>query len=352
VAIQQIDGGRQIRSGTITTTQLSGSAAITDGQLATSYIKTDGTRAFTGDVSHGTHKITSLADGTADADAATVGQLKALVNGLDQKASVRVATTAAGTLASSFANGSTVDGVTLATGNDILIKNQAAGAENGVYTVNASGAPTRRSDADASAEVTGGFTVWVNEGTTNGDTQWTLTTNDAITLGTTSLTFTQTDKSALTFGGGLTKSGNAVTRDDLTGDVTTTGNGTATTIANNAVTNAKMADAAVGIAELSATGTPNATTFLRGDNTWATPGGGGTLTPTNFVTRETPSGTVNGSNVTFTLANTPTAGTEHVYLNGLLQEPGAGNDYTISGAAITYLTAPLANDKIRVSYLK
>jgi hypothetical protein len=39
-------------------------------------------------------------------------------------------------------------------------------------------------------------------------------------------------------------------------------------------------------------------------------------------------------------------------LNGLLQEPGAGNDYTISGAAITYLTAPLANDKIRVSYLK
>jgi hypothetical protein len=72
---------------------------------------------------------------------------------------------------------------------------------------------------------------------------------------------------------------------------------------------------------------------------------GGTM-----VTRETPTGLVNGSNVTFTLANTPTAGTEQVYLNGILQEPGAGNDYTISGATITYLTAPVANDKIRVSY--
>ena len=71
---------------------------------------------------------------------------------------------------------------------------------------------------------------------------------------------------------------------------------------------------------------------------------------TNFVDRETPTGLVNGSNVTYTLAFTPVAGSEHVYLNGILQEPGAGNDYTISGATITYLTAPVSGDKIRVSY--
>lgn len=71
-----------------------------------------------------------------------------------------------------------------------------------------------------------------------------------------------------------------------------------------------------------------------------------------FVVRETPAGTVNGSNVTFTLANTPVAGTEEVYLNGLLQEPGAGNDYTIASAVITYLTAPLTGDKVRASYRK
>src|SRR5215471_18066940 len=74
--------------------------------------------------------------------------------------------------------------------------------------------------------------------------------------------------------------------------------------------------------------------------------------PASFVTRETPSGSVNGSNTTFTLANTPLVGTEMVFLNGILQEPGAGNDYTISGATITYLAAPLTNDKLRVSYQK
>lgn len=71
---------------------------------------------------------------------------------------------------------------------------------------------------------------------------------------------------------------------------------------------------------------------------------------TIFVTRETPSGSVNGSNTTFTLANTPTAGSEELYLNGMLMEPGAGNDYTISGATITMLSAPTTGEKIRVNY--
>ncbi len=75
--------------------------------------------------------------------------------------------------------------------------------------------------------------------------------------------------------------------------------------------------------------------------------GGGTPT---FHTRETPTGAVNGSNTSYTLATTPTAGSEEVYLNGLLQEPGAGNDYTISGGTITYLAAPISGDKIRVNY--
>ena len=137
-------------------------------------------------------KASGLADGTATDDAATVGQLNAAVRGFDWKASVRAATTAAGTLASSFENGDIIDGVTLATGDRILIKNQASGSENGIYTVNASGAPTRAVDADASAEVTAGLSVFVEEGTTNADTGWTLTTDGAITLGTTALTFVKT----------------------------------------------------------------------------------------------------------------------------------------------------------------
>jgi len=105
------------------------------------------------------------------------------------KANVRAATTVNGTLATAFANSQVIDGVTLATGNRILLKNQTTGAANGIYTVNASGAPTRATDADTSAEVTSGMSTLVQEGTTNGNTQWALSTNNPITLGTTALTF-------------------------------------------------------------------------------------------------------------------------------------------------------------------
>ena len=76
------------------------------------------------------------------------------------------------------------------------------------------------------------------------------------------------------------------------------------------------------------------------------------LIASNFVDKEAPSGAYNGSNTTYSLANTPVSGSEHVYLNGGLQESGAGNDYTVTGATITMLTAPLASDKIRISYRK
>lgn len=76
------------------------------------------------------------------------------------------------------------------------------------------------------------------------------------------------------------------------------------------------------------------------------------LSQSNFIINEAPAGTIDGSNVTFTLANTPVAGTEQVRLNGLGQISGAGNDYTISGAVITYLAAPKTGDIIRVDYMK
>lgn len=82
------------------------------------------------------------------------------------------------------------------------------------------------------------------------------------------------------------------------------------------------------------------------------PSGGG-LASTNFVYNETPSGTINGSNVTFTLANTPTSGKVTIYKNGVLQAPTT--DYTISGGTITFVTAPNTNpysDILTANYMK
>ena len=76
------------------------------------------------------------------------------------------------------------------------------------------------------------------------------------------------------------------------------------------------------------------------------------LTTANYVVRETPSGAVNGTNTEFTLAFAPTLGSESVFLNGILQEPGTGNDYTIASNTITFLFTPVSGDKIRVSYIK
>ena len=129
---------------------------------------------------------------------------------MDIKESVRVATTANGTLATAFANGQTVGGVSVATGDRILLKDQSTATENGVYTVNASGAPTRATDFDSSTDVTAGAFVFVEEGT-NADQGFVLTNNGTITIGSTSLSFTQFSGAGnLNAGDGLTKTGSQI----------------------------------------------------------------------------------------------------------------------------------------------
>ena len=161
-----------------------------------------------------TGRIMSLTDPSSDQDAATKAYVDSVASGLDVKESVRAASTANGTLASAFANGQTLDGVTLATGDRILLKHQSTASENGVYTVNASGAPTRATDYDSTAEVTTGAFTFVEEGTVNQSTGWTLTTTGTITLGSTSLSYTQFSGAGLiTPGDGLDKSGNTLSVD-------------------------------------------------------------------------------------------------------------------------------------------
>ncbi|MER2095773.1 MAG: phage tail protein, partial [Pseudomonas qingdaonensis] len=103
----------------------------------------------------------------------------------DFKHSVLAATTVAITLSGL----QTVDGVALTAGARVLVKNQAAAKDNGLYVVVAGGAWTRCPDADASAKVTPGLLVLVERGTANGDSAWQLITDAPITLGVTALAF-------------------------------------------------------------------------------------------------------------------------------------------------------------------
>jgi hypothetical protein len=117
--------------------------------------------------------------------------VQALVTiGRQNKASVRVATTTAGTFASSYENGDTVDGVVLVTTDSILIQHGADPKLYGIYTVNASGAPTRRTDADTGAELVGA-TVYVREGTVNKGKTFSCSNSTTPTLGVDAITFVQ-----------------------------------------------------------------------------------------------------------------------------------------------------------------
>jgi len=205
---------------------------------------------------------------------------------------------------------------------------------------------------DTWAEVPG-MMVSVEQGTVNADTLWLSTADPGGTLGTTSITFVQIPgPSDVIAGAGLLRTGQTI--DFVAADNSLTVN----------ADNAQVKLNAAGAITVSGTGlqvgVDNTTIEINTNALRVKPGGigetqlgaGTYLRKVDKITRETPAGTINGSNTTFTLANTPVVGSEEVFLNGILQEPGAGNDYTISGGTITYLTAPATGDRLRVSYMK
>jgi hypothetical protein len=169
---------------TITLPDASGTVILTTNKVTD---LTAPTSAFT----MNSQLITNVADPVSAQDAATKNYVDSVAQGLDVKASVRVATTAAVTLSTDLENGDTLDGVTLATGDRVLVKNQSTGSENGIYVVKASGAPDRALDANSNADVTSGMFTFVEQGTVNGNSGWVLTTDNPITLDTTALTFAQ-----------------------------------------------------------------------------------------------------------------------------------------------------------------
>lgn len=135
----------------------------------------------------GGQKLSGVGDPSAPADAVTLAYLQAFIRGLAWKQFARAASTGNVTLSGP---GAAIDGVALAAGDRVLLKNQTAPAENGVYVWNgAASALTRATDLNSEAGLRSAV-VPVTEGTANKDTLWIQTTDGAIVVGTTAIAWT------------------------------------------------------------------------------------------------------------------------------------------------------------------
>lgn len=337
-----------------------------DTQVRTSRL--DQMAAPTADVSHNNTKITNLADPVNAQDAATKAYVDASRSGLDVKQSVLAASTAPVTVTYNATGGTstrgqitaapnTLDGVTLTANARILLKDQSTAAQNGIWVVStvgtgANGVWDRATDFDADAEVTAGAFAFVEQGTTNADSGWVLTTDNPITIGGasgTALTFAQfSGAGTITAGSGLTKTGSTLNVGAGTGitvnadDVALTGQALAF---HSLATNGIVARTASNtVAARTVTGTADRVTVTNGDGVSGNPtldiastyAGQATITTLGTIATGTWQGTAVGLQYGGTGANLSGDANGTIYKKGAsgFTAATAGTDYLNDSSTI------------------
>ena len=254
----------QIAAGVIVDADVNGSAAIAESKLnlATDAAVGTGSRRTLGagaqqampgnrtldaitapaaNLNLNSKQITNLADPSAGTDGANKQYVDNTAQGLDAKASCRVASTANLNLG---AAGTIIDGISMVDGDRVLVKDQTTPAQNGIYIWAAGGVMTRSSDANTWAELPSAY-VWVEIGT-QADTGWVCTADQGGTINTTAVTWTQfSGAGQITSGAGLAKTGNTL---DVGAGSGITVNADSVQVANNGITNAMIADGAIDLA--------------------------------------------------------------------------------------------------------
>jgi hypothetical protein len=227
------------------------------------------------------------------------------IGDIDYKQAVRVITTTDITLSGGAPN--QVDGVNLSVDDRILVTGQSVGNQNGIYQVQtvgtgSSGTWIRSLDTNATGELQAGTIVMVTEGNVYADTQWKLTTNNPIVIGTTPLTFEQ--NSAYAFGN-IYANGTAVLANSVGSTVTfTAGNNIAIT-GNNTSKTVTIGVTGFDVSSNSiSNGTSNVNVVSSGGN--ITIGVGGTSNVAVFATANivASANLLPAANVTYNLGST------------------------------------------------
>ena len=253
-----------------TGTQTASTISDFDTQVRTSKV-TDLT-APTSSFSMNSQKITNVATPTSDNDAANKAYVDAAITNVNIHESVVAATTGNVNLNNAVDNNKVLDGVTIKTGDRILVKNQNTTSQNGIYIVASNGAPTRATDYDAAGEVSAGDFIFVENGTVNANTGW-VQTYHVVTVGTDPISFTQfSGAGTYTAGNGLTLTGTTFSIN--TG--TTVDLSTAQTLTNKTLTSPTI----TGTGAIAGTFTGNLTGNVTGNIT----GNAGTVTNGIYTT--------------------------------------------------------------------
>jgi len=284
---------------------------------------------FLNGIDSASQRIINVADPSSSSDAATKAYVDNFAAGLEWKQEVVVATTTNGTLATAYANGQTVDGYTLVTGDRILLKNQTTQTENGIYVVAASGAPARAADASTTPGLQSA-TVMVVKGTANADTAWTQTTNDP-NVGVSNIVFAQ-------FGAGTSYSaGNGLQLSSTTFSVLP--NGTSIDVSSSGV---RIASAALGNGLTGGSGT----VVSVNNGTGLTFNSGALQIDTSLVVRKFAASIGNGSltaiTVTHNLGTTDVVTQVFEVSTGNVVQPDIQHA-TTNTDIITFATAPTTN---------
>lgn len=270
-----------IADGTIVDGDISASAAIAQSKI--SGLTTDlGLKAPTASPTFtGTVTVPTPVNST---DASTKAYVDSVSQGLHIHESVVAATTANVTLANALENGDTLDGIVLATGNRILVKNQTTTSENGIYVVQASGQPSRALDFDTAVEIDSGDFIFVYSGTVNAGTGW-VQTNRPATIGTDPILFTQFSGAGTYLAGtGLTLTGNTFSINTATTvDLSTSQTLTNKTLTSPVITGLTLNDSSVVFEGSSADANETTLTVTNptADRTITLPDATGTVALTN-----------------------------------------------------------------------